>query len=221
MRLKEKISARELRKKGWSIKEICQKCNFAKSSVSTWVRDITLTDSQKQQLSEKGVKKEVIERRRTTRLTRENAKRQTIIHEAEKNINKLSAKDLFLIGVSLYWAEGSKTKRGVVSFSNSDPRMIRIMMRFFKEICQVPKNKLRGYIHIHPHLNAAKAERYWSSVSGIPLNQFYKTYRKPNKSSGGKKDSLPFGTFDIYICNTKLFLKIQGWINGIFLTLKT
>ncbi|MCK5044450.1 hypothetical protein KAR26_01820 [Candidatus Parcubacteria bacterium] len=215
MKLKEKNLSRKLRLQGYSINEICRKLSLAKSSVSIWVRDIKLTTTQKENLSSKGIKKEIIERRRTTRLIRENAKRQIIINEAKEDIDSLSKKDLFLIGIALYWAEGSKSQRNAVKFSNSDSRMIKLMMRFFKDICRVPEKKLKGYIHIHHHLDVKKSEDYWSSISKIPLSQFYKTYRKPNKGSQNKKDSLPFGTFDITICDTKLFLKIQGWINGI------
>ncbi len=89
-------------------------------------------------------------------------------------------------------------------------------MKFFKRVCKVPKEKFRAHIHIHPHLDIKKAENYWSSISGIPLKQFYKTYSKPNKSSQSKKNSLPFGTFDIYVHSTELFLKIKGWIEGIY-----
>ena len=59
------------------------------------------------------------------------------------------------------------------------------------------------------------AEKYWSEITNIPISQFYKTYSKPSVASKGKKDSLPFGTFDIYVCDTKLFLTIMGWIEGI------
>jgi hypothetical protein len=220
MRLQEKILSRKLRKKGHSIREICKKTGFAKGSVSVWVRDIALTTEQKQILSEKGTKKEVIEKRRITRITKENVRRQFIVDQAETNIKSLSKKDLFIIGITLYWAEGRKAGRGIVSFSNSDPRAIKLMMRFFKEICKVPKEKFRGHIHIHPHLDYKKAEKYWSDISNIPLPQLYKTYRIPNKSSQNKKDTLPYGTFDIYICNTELFLKIKGWINGVCKSLK-
>ena len=120
------------------------------------------------------------------------------------------------MGAALYWAEGSKTKRGVVQFSNSDPRLIQFMMRFFREICKVPKKKFRGHIGLHPHLSTKRAEKYWSGVSRIPLNQFYKTTKQQSKASKGKKDSLPFGTFNIKICSTELFLKIKGWIEKLY-----
>jgi len=94
--------------------------------------------------------------------------------------------------------------------------MIKIMMAFFRRICDVPEEKFRGYLHIHPHLDYKLAEEYWSSVSGIPTQQFFKTYRKPNKSTQNKKDSLPYGTFDVYVMSTELFYKITGWSQGIF-----
>ena len=196
--------------------EIKSKIGVSKSSVSLWVRDIQLTDNQKMKLSQKGLTKESIEKRRTTRLGRENARRQIIVDGAKKEIPGLSDQELKLVGIALYWGEGGKANRGSVQLSNGDPRIIQLMMKFFKRVCKVPKEKFRGHIHIHPHLNVKKSEHYWSSISGIPLNQFYKTYSKPNKSSQSKKNSLPFGTFDIYVHNTELFLKIKGWIEAVY-----
>src|SRR5690606_3441724 len=125
-------------------------------------------------------------------------KRQAIINKSEKSVPKINTKTLWLIGTMLYWAEGGKTQR-MVRFSNGDPEMIKIMMGYFRQVCEVPESKFRGYIHIHPHLDYGKAEKYWSETSGIPLNQFFKTYRKSNKASQNKKDSLPNGVFDIYV----------------------
>lgn len=216
MKLEEKKLAIHLRKEGWSMNEIKNKIGVSKSSVSLWVRNIQLTGDQRKELSQKGLTKESIEKRRSTRLNRENARRQVIVDNAKKEISNLSDQELKLIGIALYWGEGGKTNRGSVQLSNGDPKIIRLMMKFFERVCEVPKEKFRGHIHIHHHLSVKKSEEYWSSVSGIPLNQFYKTYSKPNKSSQSKKDSLPFGTFDIYVHNTELFLKIKGWIEAVY-----
>ena len=215
MKTKEKKISRELRRQGWSFNEIRQKVKVSKSSVSLWVRDIELTKSQKQKLSKNGVKKEVIEKRRKTRLTRENNRRQLIIDKAKSEIKHLLRKELWLVGIALYWGEGAKTLRSGVQFSNSDPRSIQLMMQFFKKNCKVPENKFRGHIYIHPHLDEEKAKMYWHNISGIPYDQFYKTSKQLSKASKGKKDTLPFGTFAIQICNTELFLKIKGWIEGV------
>ncbi|MFH1841297.1 MAG: hypothetical protein ABH800_00825 [Candidatus Nealsonbacteria bacterium] len=212
---KKKKIARELRKKGWSLNEIKEKLKVAKSSVSIWVRDIELTKKQRQKLSKNKIKKEVIEKRRETRLKRESAKREIVINTAKHEVKNLSKRKLWLIGTALYWGEGSKVHRGSIQFSNADPRMIQLMMRFFRKCCKVPESKFRGHIHIHPHLDEKKALKYWHNISGIPINQFFKTSTQQSKKSKNKKDTLPFGTFNITICNTELFLKIKGWIEKI------
>lgn len=215
MKATEKKQAIVLRRQGFSIKEISRSLGVAKSSVSLWVRDVELTETQKIYLLNKGLFKEEIERRRKTRLANEQIKRDVVINSAKKMVPKISNKQLFLMGLMLYWAEGGKTRK-LVRFNNSDPNMIRIMMVFFREICDVPENKFRGYIHIHSHLDDKKAMAYWSEISNISLGQFYKPYRKQSKSSQRKKDSLPYGTFDVYVLDTQLFYKITGWTKGIY-----
>lgn len=216
MKLEEKREAIRLRQVGLSLKEIKNSLGVSKSTVSKWVRNIELSKIQKEEILKKGMLRSVIEQRRSTRLRNEFNKKQLIIEKAKKDVKKLSAKELWLIGIMLYWAEGSKTQRNLVQFTNSDPEMIKLMMFFFRTICKVPDDKFRGQIHIHPHQDYITAEKYWSSISKIPLKQFFKTYRKTNKVSKQKKDSLPYGTFDIYICNTELFLKICGWVKGVY-----
>lgn len=215
MKLLEKQKVIALRKKGMSIKEIARSVDVSKASVSMWVRNITLSKKQMSVLKWKGFSSEAIEKRRQKRLLNEQGKRDTIATLAQKDIKNISTHDLHLIGLCLYWGEGGKTNKGSARISNSDPAVIKVMMRFFREIFKVEEKKFRGHIHIHSHLNIESAERYWSHVSGIPRSQFFKTYSKPSIASKNKKDSLPYGTFDIYVCNTKLFLQIIAQIEKI------
>lgn len=211
MKQKEKAIVRRLRKKGYSLNAIKKIVKISKSTLSLWVNDIVLSPAQKKRLKFNQTKKETIEKRRNTRLINESSKRRLIIEKAKEKFNTLSDKELRIIGSALYWAEGAKTRRELVRFSNGDPVMIQVMMKFFRKICKVREDKFRGYIHIHPHLDVKKSEKYWSEISQIPLKQFFKTYNKINKSSKNVRDSLPFGTFEIYVCDTNLFLNIQGW----------
>ncbi len=213
----ERNKARTLRTQGHSINEIVRLLGVTKSSVSLWVRDVELTASQKKRLSERGHTLESIEQRRTKRLKNERARRMPIFEKAASGIGPLSKKSLMLVGAALYWGEGAKTKRGKVDFTNSDPRSIQLMMLFFRKVCEVPEAKFRGHVILHPHLNALEAERYWSALSGIPASQFYKSSQQHNKASKGKKDSLPLGTFSININDTQLYLRIMGWIEGLYM----
>lgn len=216
MKEEEMNLAISLRKKGLSMGEIAHKLSVSKGSVSKWVDKVVLTDAQKKTLSLNGRSKASIEKRRLSRLKNETAKRQETIDLARSQVRNITERELWLAGAMLYWAEGGKTNRGIVRFSNSEPEMIKIMMAFFRRVCGVPEGKFRGAIHIHPHLDHIKAEKYWSEISGIPQKQFYKTYRKMNVASKHKRDNLPLGTMDIYVCSTELFLRIYGWVQGVF-----
>jgi hypothetical protein len=171
MKVIEKNIARDLRKKGLSLNEIRKETGFTKSSISLWVRNIQLSEIQKNELSQKGLKKEIIERRRITRLANEDNRRQLIIDKAISDIKNISEKELWLIGIALYWGEGAKTLRSGVQFSNSDPLMVKVIMEFFKRNCEVPIERFRGHLHIHPHLNEKEAKEYWSGISGIPIRR--------------------------------------------------
>lgn len=203
-----------LRSQGLSIKAIALKLSAAQSSVSIWTRNVILTEEQTRELRHNTHSRAVIEKRRTTRLYNESLKRQLVISEAENDVFDLTDNDLFLIGCALYWAEGGKT-RSMVRFSNGDPRMIKLMIKFFNESCAVNLDKMRVHIHIHESLSVSDAEEYWSKITELPRSQFYKTYSKRNISSKGLRSSLPYGVCDIYILDAKLQLKLQGWANGI------
>jgi predicted transcriptional regulator len=211
----ERDAARRMRSEGHSIKAIASALQVSKASVSTWVRDIELTQEQRNRLSQNGRSVDAIERRRATRIAATQERHRTIIDEAKLDIKNLTKRELFLIGIALYWGEGNKKGKKVLGLANCDPLLIRIIMRFFREICDVPEEKFRGHIHTFSHLNAQEAEEYWSSISGIPRTQFFKTYSKPSRATTGKKDSQPYGTFQVYVSDTILFLKVQGWIEAL------
>lgn len=215
MKLAERGKARGLRKQGKSINQIVQETHFSKGSVSVWVRDIILTKKQRNRISFRGRSVESIERRRINRLANEQAKRQLVINKAKEDFTSISPEQLKLIGVILYLGEGGKTRRGMVRLSNSDPEIIKIMMRFFREVCRVPESKFRGHIHTFSHADVEKTEKYWAKITGISRKQFFKTYIKPSSASLQKRTTLPFGTCDVNVLDTKLFLTIMGWIEKI------
>lgn len=210
-----KEKAVNLRQKGLSVKEIAKQLHAAQSSVSLWVRDVQLSEQQQASLRLKSHSPEAIALRREVRLSNEAAKRSSITEKAFTDIGTITNRELWLIGTALYWVEGGKTQR-TVRFSNGDPEMIKLMMRYFRESCQVSEDKLRGYIHIHDSLDHLAAEVYWADISNIPIANFYKTYRKPNPSSKGLRQTLPYGVFDIYVADVTLFLKIQGWTKALY-----
>lgn len=204
-----------MRKQGRSVKEIAESLSVARGSVSTWVRDVVLTPQQKLRLKKKIHSPEVIERRRQSRLKNESEKKNLLIAEAANQIDKIDRDALWMIGLGLYWGEGAKRTKGMARMSNSDPSIIKMGMRFFREICEVEDDRFRAQIHIHSPEAVRKAENYWSNIIGIPNTQFFKTYSIKSKSSKNLRQTLPYGTVDVGVGDTKLLLKILGWIEGI------
>ncbi|MFH0855622.1 MAG: hypothetical protein V1869_03835 [Candidatus Omnitrophota bacterium] len=217
MRTEERIKARKLRARGLSLGEISEKIKCSKSSVSGWVRDIPLTAGQIARLKSKQ------DRGRASAANHPNSPKQVwgkirsdIVTSAIQEIPVVPSNlALKAVGAALYWGEGCKAVVNMVSFSNSDPEMVALMMKFFREICKVPKVKFRGAVRINPHLDKIKAEKFWSKVSGIPLTQFHKTQFGISRASKHKRNSLPLGTFNIIICDTRLQSRIRGWIKGL------
>ena len=216
MKAKERKIARKLRHEGWSLRDIASRVKCSKSSVSRWISDIQLTEGQIERL------KSNQDRGRAKAANHPNSPkniwnriRTATMESAMKEIpSDYSPRMLKIVGSALYWAEGRKRGANIVGVSNSDPYIISLMMHFFKKACKVADSKFRGVIHIHPHLNKTKAERFWSRVSGIPLKQFHKSQMAVSKASKNKRDTLPLGTFGIVISDTRLQSRIKGWIKG-------
>lgn len=217
MRLVEQRLARQLRRRGRSVGVIARQLRCSKSSISRWVRDIPLTPDQIEKLESDQ------ERGRARAANHPNSPkavwgriRAEVFSKAAHEIPQMCPlTTLKILGAGLYWAEGYKLGNNMVNFSNSDPSMIKVMMVFFRKVCKVLPAKFRGVVHIHPHLDRHKAQKFWSKVSGIPLRQFHRTQISVSKASQQKRDTLPLGTFRIVISDTRLKSRINGWIRGI------
>lgn len=214
MKLEAKKKSVMLRKYGLSITDIAVRLKVSKGSVSTWVREVELEPEVLESIRSRSHTAHAIEKRRMTRLGRSRAIHNKVIADAQKKIGRLTKRELLLIGVALYWGEGSKKRPGVVEFTNSDPAMIVFMRSFILKVCNVPSEKLRGHVYLHEHLSVKAAERFWSEVSEVPLHQFHKTSIQRNKRRL-KKDTLPHGTFALLVCDTTLRLQLEGWMRGL------
>lgn len=216
MRKLEKIEARRLRRQGKSVKEIERILGIRRSSISVWVRDIELTEKQRQRLSARGLAVEVMERRRQTRWANETKVRTAFLERGHKEILERPQIDLLTLGLGLYWGEGSKTSRGSVELSNTDPRIIQVYVLFLIENFGFSIQMLHGHVGLHSHLSIRKAEKYWSEISGIPLSQFQKTSIQKSRAGNGERDRLPYGTFSVGVYDTAARIRLEGWIQGVY-----
>jgi DNA-binding transcriptional MerR regulator len=170
--------ARRLRTEGMSIKDISRILRVSKSSVSLWCRNIELTIGQIQKLHEKMVVGGYAGRMKGAHAQRERKEARIECHyqEARKEIIQLKNRELFLAGLGLYWGEGGKVNAGGVRMFNSDPLVVKFMMRWFREVFKISNDRFYMNITINQiHEDRLKdVVKYWSKVTAVPLNQFRK-----------------------------------------------
>lgn len=207
----DKHLARRLRRQGKSYSEIIKEVKVSKSTLSLWLRDIPLSEQQKLKLL--GRAKSRYSGAKARQQARINLTKK-IIKDSKQQSKILLKNKLFLSGLMLYWAEGTKRGEEMVVFSNSDPNMITLMMQWFREICQVKEEKFRIQIHIHSLLNQKEIKKYWEEITKIPQNQFHNLIIKPT-SLRHRKNILYNGTCCIRIYDKNLFRKIMGWKIGV------
>ncbi len=209
----KKAVVRKLRKQGLSYSEIQQHVAASKSSISLWCRDIEMTMEQKARLQSRCAQPYAQHRGAKTNQEKRAAQIQAIKTKAQAEITRVSEDGFKLAGALLYWAEGDKSRKRMVNFSNSDPAMIQFMMRWFREVCGVPEEKFRIHLHLHTGQNEAQIKYFWSEITGVPLSQFHKSFIKP-EGTGHRKNRLYYGTVAVRIFDSDLFWRIQGWIEG-------
>ena len=212
MKLNEWREAINLRRRGISYDVILKTVNVSKSTLSLWLRDVILTSN---------ARKRALRGRELSRYAAAMQKKRIresntneIVQKGREESKILVENPLFLTGLCLYWAEGDKHKQERVKFTNSDEKMIVLMMRWFREICGVSERKFRIAVHIHNLHKPRNVERYWSRITRVSEKQFQKTYIKQS-SLRYRRNVLYNGTCAIVVNNKALFRRIRGWRLGL------
>lgn len=215
-----KIEARTLRKSGFGVKTIAHKLNVSSSTVSLWCRDIKLSPEQIATL-EKNQRDPFYGKRLTYSLKQQEIrqeKEKTIRAAAVTEVGNLSKRDLLISGISLYWAEGFK-KDNMVGFANTDPEMIKFILKWLKVSFEVKNNEVRLRVGINEsHKHRTKViEKYWSDILNIPLSQFSKPfYQKVKWNKVYEHPEDYFGTIRVRVLkSTDLLRRIKGLIFGL------
>src|SRR5947209_10680580 len=120
-----------LRLEGKSYREIREQVPVSKSTLSLWLSDVVLAEEQKDRLQALKLLGQTKAARtiQARRLTRQRA----TMDAAQAQIPEIAESELFVAGVALYWAEGSKAKpwrpAEPVDLINSDHDVPRLLLR--------------------------------------------------------------------------------------------
>jgi len=219
-KFEKRQEARILRKKGFSVKSISDSLGVSKSSASIWCRDLVLTDLQKELLRQNAIKAGNKGRIIGAEMNRKKKEDQIKFYNmlGKKTFANLSERDLLSIGVGLYWGEGSKGA-GNLSFSNSDPEMIKFVFRWFQRVMKVRKDEFMPRIFINqthkPRIRTVL--KFWSSLLDLPEKQFGNpAFIKTKQKKIYENHDSYYGVLSLRVRkSTELRYHILGLINGL------
>jgi transposase-like protein len=208
--LQIKNKAVELRKTGYSIKEIARILNIAVSTSSTWLRETPVGEEGKNRMKEQA---SLHRYKMSLRWKQKRADdKLSYQKQAQVILDQISFTPPVckLICAILFWAEGSKTNRRL-EFTNSDPSMIALFIRLLRQSYDLDETKFRVCLHLHDYHDAEEMLDFWSRITKIPLNQFIKPYRKPHTGLRKKKDYK--GCASVRYYNSQIACQLEALYN--------
>lgn len=212
-----KSKAIRLRKQGLSYSEIRKTVLVSKSSLSLWLKGIWLKKEYRERLYTKQIR--ILELGAQCQKERRMREIERILETARQEIIiPITSETHKLFGAALYWAEGSKGKNFEVT--NSDPNLILFMVKWFEKTFNVKPNVLKAHLNIYEQQSENDIKKFWSTLCGIPIENFGKSFVKP-KNRGYKKNNLYYGTIKIRVpCGTDMRWRVFGWIQKILCSIK-
>ena len=174
-----KDQAIELRRKGKSIKNIEKTLNIPRSTLSGWLKEIKLTEKQRQRLV-KNWQNALVKARKKAVIWHNGQKKRRLIEARQQALSVLSQIDtqnrhtLELALSMLYLGEGDKTQQ--TSMGSSSPIILRFFIKALNNLYGIKRSDLKCEIHLRSDQNEKNIIQYWSKELKIPDDKF-KAYK--------------------------------------------
>lgn len=114
-------------------------------------------------------------------------------------------KTLETAALMLYMGEGAKTGTRV-DFVNSDPVMIKIFLKYLRQICRANDSKFRFYLYCFSDQNIEQIIEYWSNELEVDKKNFTKPYVQQRLCYSNR--IMPWGVLHIRYNDKRLLEKI-------------
>lgn len=200
-KLKEKELVLALRAQGMSYSQIKERVKVSKGSLSLWLENHPLSPECVKELRDNSPRR-IEGYINTMRLKREQ-KFSVAMGKAQKDIGRLTRRDLFIGGFFLYWAEGYKTKPNALGLGNTDPSMLKGFIKWL-ELLGIYKKDLKIKLHLYKDMDVNKETAFWQKELGVESHQFNKPYVKDSLLSGlTYKNGFGHGTCNVLVNKTE------------------
>lgn len=203
--------ALEMRKKGMSYSQIKASLSVSKAALSIWLREYPLSRERVNELRGRSEKR--IERYRETRARNRTLREEAALQSVSASIGTLTARELHLAGLFLYWAEGTKASRGTLCLTNTDPSMVRFFMRWLLEF-GVPKERMRVRLHLYSDMDIHKETLYWMNILDLGKGAFRSPYIKASSYEKPRnyKGRFGHGTCNLLVTDIAAYEKVMASI---------
>lgn len=184
----------------------------AKSTLSEWLKYFPLSKEKILELRRVAWKKNEakIELFRTTMREKQELRDRREYEKYLQKFNKISANSLFIAGLMLYLAEGSKTDRYTLKVTNTDSRICRFFILWLEKFYGVPREKIKVQLQLYPTMDIKKEVACWESELGLEDFQFYKAFiRELKPASFSYKNSSRHGVCSVVLNNTEIKRRIM------------
>ena len=206
--------------KDFSYGEIRKRLDVPKSTLSYWLREFPLSEEKILALCRQGWKKSEAsrERFRVSMQKKRELKDREIYSKYQKRFAKLSKNVFFVAGLMLYLGEGDKRRYERINLANTNPKIIKVFIKWMIEFLGIKKEEIRAQLHLHEGMDAEKEKKFWENELELSEIQFYKTQiRKLRKGTYSYKESSRHGTCGIYVMGVEkkreLMMAIQALID--------
>ena len=214
----------ELRKKGYSYSEIQEFVQVPKSTLGYWLKNLKLTPLQLERVRQKRI---LGSRRGGEKKNQQTSNAiEKIRSSSAKNISKISKRELWLMGIMLYWRERMRHQheddlRKGVRFTSSDPFLIEFFLEWLIKIGKLKKEELQFDVFIREEQKEEirHIKTYWANITKTHKDAFTRFYvQKAYKKSGSRKikNTARLGLLRVRVkASSMLARQISGWIKGI------
>ncbi|NND01689.1 MAG: hypothetical protein HKN91_02795 [Acidimicrobiia bacterium] len=201
---------RALRRLGWTYREIREVIPVPKGTLSGWCAEVELTEEQVSAIAQRtatqaGVPRDTQWRRRL--------EKEAIRAEAREQVGAFVQQPLWVAGVVMYWAEGSKTTNRL-TLSNTDPAALRLFVDWTRAYLDSEAEFVLS-LHLHHGNDEAAAKAYWAPVIAPQRASFTKTYIKP-PGTRHRKNHLAHGVCRVAVRRSaNHIVRVKAWYRAL------
>lgn len=190
----------DMRRWGHSYSEIHRELAIPKSTIASWLKHVTMDADHRQRVLKKRL---VIARANALRRrdrTRDSIR--SLITASASDIQAISKRELWLMGIVLAWAKHISSQR--VQYMSSDPFLIKLFLRWLQEVGRIKKREL--IIDLFVRKGTGVAVKFWTKTTGLAVVHTYQLSTAPPQ----------YGILRIRVRASSLLARqILGWIEGI------